>query len=162
MIKAFAGLEEQLRLSTKPITLVIGLSLLITGLLQIKAEEKGYKKARDLTNKDSLLLGFIQGLSVLPGLSRSGLTISVFLLRKFDKYHALKLSFLMSLPIVLVGNIVFNFEYSAFSIEAIWGLFFSFIFGLLTIDLLLRIAKKINFGYFVLIFGIVVVASVFI
>jgi len=42
------------------------------------------------------------------------------------------------------------------------GLVFSFVFGLLTISLLLKIAKKVNFGYFVLIFAVLVVASVFI
>ena len=68
----------------------------------------------------------------------------------------------MSLPIVLAGNIILNFNDLIFSNELIWGLIFSFIFGLLTIDLLLKIAKRINFGYFVLIFGLLVLVSVFI
>jgi undecaprenyl-diphosphatase len=99
-------------------------------------------------------------LAVLPGLSRSGLTISALLLRKFDNASALKLSFLMSLPVVLGGNIVLNFKYFTFSTELLLGLIFSFIFGLLTISLLLKIARKVNFGWFVLIFGVVMIISI--
>jgi len=69
---------------------------------------------------------------------------------------------LMSLPIVLGGNIIFNFQRLMFSPEMALGLVFSFIFGILTIDLLLKLAKKINFGYFVLFFGILVIVSIFI
>jgi len=162
LLKIFVGLDAGLSLSTKAITLAIGLLLLITGALQIRIREEGYKKAGALKIKDGLLLGFVQGLSVLPGLSRSGLTVSTFLLRGFDKFYALKLSFLMSLPIVLGGNIIFNFQRLMFSPEMALGLVFSFIFGILTIDLLLKLAKKINFGYFVLFFGILVIVSIFI
>ena len=162
LFKIFSGFEEQLDLSTKAITLIIGLLLLITGGLQIKARTGQHKKASELNNKDGLLLGFMQGLSVLPGLSRSGLTISTLLLRKFDETFALKLSFLMSLPIVLGGNIILNLNCLEFSLEMLLGLIFSFVFGLITIDLLLKLAKKINFGYFILIFAALVLASVFI
>jgi undecaprenyl-diphosphatase len=162
LIKILTGLEEQFFLSTKLITLIVGLLLLITGGLQVRASSQGNKKAKDLTPKDGFLLGLIQGLAVLPGLSRSGLTVSTLLLRRFNSSDALRLSFLMSLPIVLGGNIILNWRDLAFSNETIWGLVFSFIFGLLTINLLLRLARKINFGYFVLIFGLVVIVSVFI
>jgi len=161
LLKIFINLEEQLSLSAKAITLVIGLLLLITAYLQIKSSKQGYKKPNDLKNTDSILLGLMQGLAVLPGLSRSGLTVSALLLRKFDDQDALRLSFLMSLPIVLAGNIILNFNNLIFSAELILGLIFSFIFGLLTIDMLLKIAKRINFGYFVLIFGLLVIGSIY-
>ena len=161
LFKVFSGFEEQLTLSTKAITLIIGLLLLITGGLQIKAKTGQYKKAGELNNKDGLLLGFMQGLAVLPGLSRSGLTVSTLLLRKFDEAFALKLSFLMSLPIVLGGNIALNLSKLEFSSEMLLGLIFSFVFGLITIDLLLKIARKINFGYFVLFFGGLVILSLY-
>ncbi len=156
------NLEGQVASSGKIITLAIGLLLLITAYLQIRAKKQGNREIRDLSNKDSVLLGLIQGLTVLPGLSRSGLTVSSLLLKKFNSRDALRLSFLMSLPVVLGGNIILNFSHFSFSIEMFLGLIFSFIFGLLTIDLLLKIAKRINFGYFVLIFGFLVITSAFI
>ena len=65
----------------------------------------------------------------------------------------------MSLPIVLAGNLMLNFNALTWSIEALVGLVFSFIFGLATIHLLLKIAEKVNFGYFVLLFGILTILS---
>jgi len=162
LLKALEELEETLLYSTKMLTGFIGLCLLITGVLQIKAPQGGYKKEKELKNKDGFLLGLMQGLAALPGLSRSGLTVSGLLLRKFNEGVALKLSFLMSLPIVLGGNIVFNLKYLSFSKELAVALFFSFIFGILTIDLLLRLAKKMRFGWFVFIFGILIIISIFV
>jgi len=162
-LKILIGLEDQIIFSGRFITLFVGGLLLITGFLQIKAKSKaGLRKYSDIKNTDSILLGFLQGIAVLPGLSRSGLTVSGLLLRKFNTATALKLSFLMSLPIVLAGNIILNLGHFSFSLELLVGLFFSFIFGLLTIGVLLKLAKKINFGYFILVFGVIVVISVFI
>jgi len=128
--------------------------------LELNTKKKGgYRTVRDLKMIDGVLLGIVQGFATLPGFSRSGLTVSALLLCKLDKTYALKLSFLMSLPIVLGGNLVFNFNAFALSVEALVGLFFSFIFGLATIHLLLKIAQKVNFGYFVLFFGILTILS---
>ena len=142
----------------KYITLGIGLLLLVTGILQLKIKDTGLKKAADLTIKDGILLGIMQGLAILPGLSRSGLTISAFLLKKYDKTDSLKLSFLMSLPVVLLGNIILNYEYFFLTLENTVALLFAFIFGLLTIHYLIKLSKRINFGYFVLFFAAITIA----
>ncbi|OPL11963.1 MAG: hypothetical protein AVO34_01720 [Firmicutes bacterium ML8_F2] len=162
IFKIFSGFEERLASSAKMITLIIGLLLLVTAGLQIKAKKDSQKKAKQLSQKDGWLLGLMQSLAVLPGLSRSGLTVSTLLLRKFNEEFALKLSFLMSLPIVLGGNIALNFKDAEFSLSMVWGLVFSFVFGLATISLLLKLARKINFGWFVFIFGILIIASLFV
>jgi len=138
----------------KLITAIIGLLLLITAWLQIRAKGGDTKKADQLKTGDGLILGLSQGLAALPGLSRSGITIASLLLRGFDKSLALRLSFLMSLPIVLAGNIILNVSGFSLSYDSFIALAFSFLFGLLTIDILLRLAKKINFGYFVLSFAV--------
>jgi undecaprenyl-diphosphatase len=161
-LKILVGLGEQINAAGDTITLMIGGLLLITAFLQIKAPSQGYKKPSQSTNQDGLLLGLVQGLATLPGLSRSGLTIATLLLRKFDGRVALKLSFLMSLPVVLGGNIVLNLSDWVFSIELMVSLIFAFGFGFLTIAGLLRLAQKINFGYLVLIFGLLVIVSVLI
>ncbi len=118
----------------------------------------------NIKNSDSLLLGGVQGLATLPGISRSGITVSTLLLKKFDDTTALKLSFLMSLPIILLGNILLNIGDIAqtFATASIYGLLTSFIFGLLTIHALIKLSKKINFGWFVLVFAILMMLSILI
>jgi len=153
---------EKLSFAPKIITIIIGIMLLVTALIQLKASNKEKMRSlKDINLKDGLITGIAQGFAVLPGLSRSGLTVSSLLLRKIDDFWSLKLSFLLSLPIVLGGNIILNFPHFSFS----WGLFIeflsSFIFGILTIHTLLKIAKKLNFGYFVLIFALITLTAGF-
>lgn len=157
----FLKVLTDFEMTAKVINLAIGLLLLITAFFLIKAKKmKGDKKI--IQNSDSVLLGFLQGIAVLPGLSRSGLTVSGLLLRKFDDEAALRLSFLMSIPIVLAGNVVLNFDKFSFDGYSFISFLFAFVFGIITIDLLLRFARKINFGYFVLIFGIITILAVLI
>ena len=161
ILKALTSLPETLNITGKIITGFIGVLLLLTGIIQIKVKEKNLKQLRELKNSDSILLGFAQGLSSLPGLSRSGITVSTLLLRKFDDTTALRLSFLMSLPIVILGNIFLNLPDFANIITSasLYGLLASFIFGFLTITGLLKLSKKINFGWFVLIFAVLMLGS---
>ena len=154
LFSAFIGLLVLLLLSKikggenitgKGITLIVGVMLWITAFLQLKRKNKGLRGFADLRISDGVLLGVVQGFSILPGLSRSGITVSTFLLRKFDENKALKMSFIMSLPAVLGGNILLNMERFSFSLENILAFLFSFLLGLLTIHLLLKIAKN-NIG----------------
>ena len=55
---------------------------------------------------DALIVGCGQALAVIPGLSRSGTTISVGMMRGFDRAFAVRFSFLMSLPAVLGANVL--------------------------------------------------------
>ena len=135
--------------------------LLITGLLQLKVKKQGVKKETEIKNSDGALLGLAQGVAVLPGLSRSGMTVSSLLLRKFDDTTSLRLSFLMSLPIVLIGNILLSLNEFVWTSTAIYGLLFSFLFGIATIHILMKISKKINFGYFLIIFAALMGISIF-
>ncbi|MFH1584702.1 MAG: undecaprenyl-diphosphate phosphatase [Patescibacteria group bacterium] len=142
----------------------IGLLLLLTGAFQVRARKtrKGtfaLKGAGEVTFRDGLLLGVLQGASVLPGLSRSGITISVLLLRRFHEVQALRLSFLMSLPAVLGGNIVLQTNEFAFSFSGLLGLGAAFLFGFLTIHVLVGVARKIDFGYFTIVFGLLTLAA---
>jgi undecaprenyl-diphosphatase len=162
---------DYLDFTSDAITLGIGLLLLVTAALQYKAkkvaktessEHEHLKDHNSIRMTDGILLGAVQSLAALPGFSRSGLTVSALLLRKFDDNIALELSFLLSLPIVLGGNIVLNSDKLTGEPYAWVGLLSSFVFGLLTIDLLLRMAKKINFAHFVLFFGVLTIVAAFI
>jgi len=162
IIQALENISVDLNNFSKITTALIAALLFITAGLQLRSDPSGVRQAGDIKNCDTYWLALAQGLAALPGLSRSGLTVAALLLRNFDKIWALKLSFLMSLPIVLVGNIVLNFNVALFTTTMWWGLLFSFISGLITIDLLLRLARRINFGYFVLTFAFITLAAVFI
>jgi len=155
-------ISEHFEQTGRIITLLIGCLLIITGILELKAKNDGYKEIGELKLLDGIILGLVQGCAALPGLSRSGLTVSTLLLRKFDKTTSLKLSFLMSLPIVLGGNLFLNGDAWQWPPETYTGLVVSFFFGLVTIHLLLKLADKINFGIFVLFFAALTILSVFI
>jgi len=159
LLQTLIHLEDSLAVSGKVITMIIGFLLLITAGFQLTKRESSWKGPQDTTLTDGLILGIVQGFSVLPGLSRSGLTISALLLRKFDDTHALTLSFLMSLPVVLGGNIVLNLGNPLINETTLWGCLFAFLFGLATIHLLLSLSKRMNFAYFVLFFGLLMIVS---
>ena len=161
LLKIFITYIDQWPNSARIITICVGICLIITGILQLLKKTLGTRITKNLNIMDGILLGFVQGCAALPGLSRSGLTISALLFRKYGATQAIRLSFLMSIPIVLGGNIILNLGGGNFQAEHIVGLGFSFIFSLLTINILLKIARKINFGSFVLAVGILVILSAF-
>lgn len=135
---------------------LIGLSLIFTGLFQKTAHKQRKYEKRKLTIKHSIILGIVQGLAVIPGISRSGITVSVFLLKKYNPRQALYLSFLMSIPIIFIGSIFLPIIDGFPKLPVgnlIAGLVFSFIFGLITIRILLKLAQKIKFWLFCVIIG---------
>lgn len=153
LLELISGLESQYRFTGSTITLIIGVLLLFTGLMQMLAPDEGLKGPTSLNWIDGILLGFAQGLAAMPGVSRSGITVSSLLLRRYEDRQALRLSFLLSLPIVLGGNIILNYEAFYLTSRMGVGLLSSFVFGLLTIHGLLKLAKAIRFEYFVFLFG---------
>lgn len=84
--------------------LVVGLALLATGVLLFVSRWGRGSKA--LSYLDALFVGLIQGLSIIPGVSRSGATISAALLRGVNREAAFEFSFLLSIPAVLGALIV--------------------------------------------------------
>jgi undecaprenyl-diphosphatase len=148
------------------ITLLISSLLIITGVILIATRKIfGNRKIGDASKKsiqkESFLSGLVQGVSILPGISRSGVTVGTILLEKYDQDNALRLSFLMSVPVAIASilvDILFN-EGSIFGTLDILTILIttivSFVVGYLTIEFLLRIARKINFGYFCISYGVI-------
>ncbi len=160
VVKAFAELVHRAPHATTAITLLVAACLFITGFLQFKATSIGKRTDKDLKPADGILLGIAQGFATLPGLSRSGTTIAILLFRNFDKKQALRLSFLMSMPLILIGNIILNYK-KLFMISNMWlGIFTAFVVGLVSINLFMKITEKINFGLFLMIIsGLMVVST---
>ena len=137
--------------------ILTGAALLVTGVIQRSAEVSGEKSSESLDTKDGLALGFSQGLSALPGLSRSGLTTSVLLFKGFSGAEAFRVSFLMSIPAVFAaaaGLIVID-GVPPLGVGVLISVLASFISALITIDLLLRLARKIRFWSLCIVLGLI-------
>ena len=146
------------------LTLVISGLLIVTGIVLLTFRRKYGKKTINTVSdreliKDSSIAGLIQGIAILPGISRSGLTVSTILFEKYDQDQSLKLSFLMSVPAVLASigmDIIFGSVFGTIDIFTILIITaVSFIVGYLSMELLLKIAQKINFSYFCILYGVI-------
>lgn len=86
----------------------VSCALLVTGCILFFSDRmgRGHKTAKNATLKDVLLVGVAQGLATIPGISRSGSTISAGMACGFDRKFAVRYSFLMSLPAVLGATIL--------------------------------------------------------
>jgi len=88
--------------------IIVSCALLITGCILFLSDRmaSGRKTARNATLKDVLLVGVAQGVATIPGLSRSGCTISAGMALGFDRKFAVRYSFLMSLPAVFGATLL--------------------------------------------------------
>ena len=152
------------------ITLIISGLLIVTGLILLKVKKAFGDNvitdiSKDQIKKDSFISGLVQGVSILPGISRSGVTVSTIIYEKYNQENALKLSFLMSVPVVFASiGVDIIFGGSVFGTLDILTIFLitliSFIVGYFSIEILLKIANKIEFGYFCVLYGIITYAIV--
>ncbi len=85
----------------------VGISLLVTGgLLYLISKIKGKKNENQITYKDALYVGLFQTFSLIPGISRSGITLTAGMFRNLKKDVALKYSFMLYIPISLATMIL--------------------------------------------------------
>lgn len=86
----------------------VSCALLVTGCILFLSDRmaNGRKNGRTMTVKDALLVGVAQGFATVPGLSRSGCTISAGMALGLDRKFAVRFSFLMSLPAVLGATVL--------------------------------------------------------
>lgn len=129
--------------------LAVGAALLVTaGVLFVSEKRLGNNKLGIL---DSILIGVAQAVAIVPGVSRSGLTVSTGLLRKIDKQTAFRYSFLLSAPAIL-GATVFELKNIATTnlelapITA--GTIVAMIVGYLSLKLLERVVMSEKFHVF--------------
>lgn len=136
-------------------TLIIGLGLIITGIIQ-KTIKSDLKNERNLDSKVALATGILQGFAVIPGISRSGITTSYLLFRRFSPSTSLRLSFIMSIPAVLLANLFVIFVEGIQDlqfIELIIAVAFSCVSGLISISSFIKIAQRIRFWIFSIVVG---------
>lgn len=135
-------------------TLLIGALLIATGLL-LRLKGSGSRSAEDMSLLDMIILGLAQGFSILPGVSRSGTTLTVLLMRGLKQDDALAVSLIISVPAVL-GAIVLDHTFIAIPWTTACIMFISsLVVGYLTMDILIRFAKRVNFSGFCLALGLI-------
>jgi undecaprenyl-diphosphatase len=137
-------------------TYFIGFALLITGAILFYSDRmaRGKKTARSATFLDALLVGVGQAIAVVPGLSRSGTSISAGMMRGFKRTFAVRFSFLMSIPAVLGANVISIGDAVAEGIDTsalpayIVGTLVAAVSGYFAIRLVNMLADKGKFGNF--------------
>ena len=138
----------------------VGIMMLATGALLLRKRSEGTRGRDDVTWPDAVATGVAQGLAAMPGLSRSGLTVSTLLWRKVDRSETLTLSFLLSVPASLGAGIYGALKTGAFaSPEALTSLAIAAAVGFVAIRLLMKVAERVNFGWFVVIVGGSIIAG---
>ena len=122
--------------------MIVAFGFGITGLTLLIASIDFKKNLKKMpTYMDSLLIGFAQAVSILPGVSRSGSTISAGLLLWLNEKSTMKFSFLMSIPVIFGAGIL-EIGNNALPKEMIWAALLAFIVGLATIHFLLKFVAK--------------------
>lgn len=144
--------------------LVVGLALLITGCVLFFSEKN--MGNRKMGVRDSLVIGFAQALTLVPGISRSGLTVATGLLRKIDKDTAFRYSFLLSVPAILGATLIEVKDFTMGNEDLVLmflGALTSMIVGYASLKLLQKIVmnKKIHlFAYYCWAVGITIILSI--
>lgn len=139
------------------ITPFIGVALLLTGCMLFVSDKMtpGKRTEKNMRFRDALVIGLCQCVATLPGLSRSGTTITAGIATGLDRNFAMKYSFLLSLPAVLGANLLsFIKAIGSESIDAslipayLIGMLAAMLSGIAAISLMKLIAKKSKFGWF--------------
>jgi len=136
---------------------VIGWTTIIFGILLYIGDRFNLEKNidKDFNYKSAIIIGFCQILSLVPGVSRSGITITAARILNFKRYDSAKISFLLSIPtlgaVSLFGlhNLIQE-ESLNFTFLNLLSIFFSFIFSFITIKYFLIFIKKFNLSVFVI------------
>lgn len=137
-------------------TIVVGCALLVTGVMLFFSDRhnRGKKTAGSVPLRDVLVIGVAQAFATIPGLSRSGTTVSVGCFLGLDRRFALRYSFLMSIPAVLGANILKLKDIMATGVDMtlipayISGVATAAVLGYLSIRLLKFVTEKGKFGAF--------------
>lgn len=135
----------------------VSISLFITGIILIftKGFLRGRRDCHSINTRDALWLGFLQGLSIAPGISRSGITVSGLLFRGLDREAAFRFSFLAGIP-AIAGAFLLEAEDAFLNSSFLKaGLFVSFLFSFLAglfslwiFRFVIRRSRLHYFGYY--------------
>jgi len=148
----FTGLSDALRSIT-----VIGWTMLIFGIVLYWADQRGAatKSADDWTVKDAAIMGLWQAVSLIPGTSRSGITITGARNLGYGRTDAARLSMLMSIPTILASGILLGAEVAikadmAAIRDSVIAAVLAFFSALLALSLMMRLLRSVSFTPYVI------------
>lgn len=141
--------------------IIIALALMVMGIVLYLVDKKSKNKIsyEQMTLKQTFLIGVSQALAFIPGVSRSGITITTARAMGIKREAAARYSFMLSAPIVLAAT-VFKIKDFVFSWACIVGILVSFIVGVLVIRFLLNYIQKKDYKIFAIyrvIFSILII-----
>ncbi len=145
--------------------LVIGASTIVFAFLLWWAEKRAQEQRETVTLRDALMVGLCQAIALIPGTSRSGITITAGLLLGLKREYAAKFSFLLSIPVIALAGSLKALELYQSDIEVIWdfmaiGTVVSMLVAYLSITWFLRLLNKIGmmpFVWYRLVLGVVLI-----
>lgn len=147
--------------------ILISFALIVMGIILYIVDKKSKSEVeyKDITLKQSVLISMSQAIAAaFPGVSRSGITMTVGRAMKIERESVAKYSFLLSTPIVAAAAL-YKLKYFAFDLAFFIGVISSFIVGLIVIKFLLNYLKKGSFKIFAIyrvILGIIILGLLFV
>lgn len=144
--------EKRIDLLFQNNLLLVGIMLIVTGILLFLSDKK-IKTDKGISFKSAFIIGLAQSIAILPGLSRSGSTISTAIFLGIDKKLAAKFSFMMVVPLILGKMIKDIYELKLFNLnEEFTPLFFGFLSafftGLISCSFMIKLVQKSKLWYF--------------
>ena len=134
---------------------IIAWSTLIFGIILFLADKSRFDKkiSSNLNFKTILIIGLFQILALIPGVSRTGITITTARILRFNRFDSSKISFLLSIP-ALTGASVLSFkdlviQSIEFSYLVLFAITFSFLFSYFTVKFFLSYINKFSLNVFV-------------
>ena len=135
---------------------IIGWMSLVFGVLLYISDKSKILKSidKDFDNKSAIIIGLFQVLALIPGVSRSGITITSGRFLGINRFDSAKISFFLSIPTLAVASIlgiynIYKVESPELNFLAIIAVIFSFIFSYITIALFMKFIKKFTLNIFI-------------
>jgi len=132
--------------------IIVGSMLILTGALLFLAD-KAKPSEKQISFSSSLLVGIAQAIAIIPGISRSGATISTAVILGIDKENAAKFSFLMVVPLI-IGKVIKDITSAETIVNnesffpLIIGFVFAFITGMIACKWMIKLVKNSKLKYF--------------
>ena len=150
----FVGLflQDQIELLFAQNLVLVGAMLCLTAVILFWAD-KAKKTDKIVSSKNAVILGFVQAIAILPGISRSGSTIATAVLLGIDREKAARFSFLMVLPLIFGSMVKTLLDVEGISqkiefLPLLLGFLAAFLTGVVACKWMITLVKKSQLKYF--------------